>query len=478
MNWKDRVRQEQQLEERRAGQKKRKVTPFDLLALTPGDQVFYRPPTFDRPRSGSRAVVVRGPRQDVQSPSVRIRFPDGVEQTVPATQVGRAPHSGETPGYLLDARSRPSWPRLVALLREAAQLEADQAPGGPALRQEAEQRVRQLAGIVAPRGSEKAAKVDIARVLLEAATVEAAAAAARQAGRGGRGPVRHPHLPDPIQDVDVLRLNQEQRAMINNIAKCIHRRYFLSDAESRERVKIPGVLRQIVREAQREVGGTDAPAPTTGKGSELQGTLHDSLISAYQLSLEACQRLAAGDVQGAVTLAQKVQGHRAAYLQANAELERHRVKHHTGRYFHGDVLSVREEHEDGGMTQYYARLTIVYAEDGHSLTVANARELEALTATRVGAPGWASLCRWIEDQSERAGGRKQGRRQADDEHLIYQEHDDYLKLRPTLEKYPDLLRAFEAIRRALLLSERDKDIVRSEIPNKHPSPGWHAPATK
>ncbi len=148
------------------------------------------------------------------------------------------------------------------------------------------------------------------------------------------------------------------------------------------------------------------------------------------------------------------------YVQANTELDRARRKHHTGRYFHGDVLSVREEHEDGGMTQYYARLTIVFDKDGHSLVVANAAELESLTGTRAGLQAWTSLCRWIEDHSDRAGGRKQGRRQDDDEHLIYRESDDRLKLRDGLTAYPNLLRAFECIRRALLLVHGSADGAR------------------
>ena len=42
-------------------------------------------------------------------------------------------------------------------------------------------------------------------------------------------------------------------------------------------------------------------------------------------------------------------------------------------------------------------------------------------------------------------------------------------------RYPNLLRAFECIRRALLMPERDKDVLRSEIPETHPAPGHHDP---
>ncbi|MBB5234451.1 hypothetical protein [Deinococcus budaensis] len=456
------------------GRRPRKVTPLSLAALKPGDQVYYRPPSATRPYAGQRAQVVRAPRLDVKSPSLRLKFQDGAEKTVPVRQVGREGQPEVAP-YLVDARSRPSWKRLVAQLVEAGKLEAAEAPGGADLRQAAEQRARQLAGMVVPKGSEASKKVDVARVLLEAAQVEATAAAARQGGRAGRGPVRPVFLPDPTQDVDTARLNQDQRAMINNIARCIHLRYFLSDAEGRAGARVPGVLQQIVREAARPLGGTDLSTPSGGKKNAVAGIMEDSLRSAYQLALEACQQLDAGQTDHARALARQVQEHRLTYLTANAELEKYRVKHHTGRYFHGDVLSVRLEHDGGGMTQFYARVTFVYAEDGHTLIVANAAEIESLTATRVGAQGWASLCRWVEDTSERAGGRKQGRRQDDDEHLIYRDHDGYLELRPTLAKYPDLLRALEAVRRSLMIDERQKDIDLSEIPEHHPAPGYHPP---
>lgn len=481
MKWRDRLDEERRVSDLQTGRRPRKVTPLSLAALKPGDQVYYRPPSATRPYAGQRAQVVRGPRADVQAPSVRLKFQDGTEKTVPVRQVGRGGQPEAFP-FLVDARSRPSWKRLVAQLAEARTLEMIEAPGSAHLRQAAEQRARQLAGMVVPKGSEASTKVDVARVLLETAQVEATAAAAREAGRSGRGRVQPLHLPVPTHEAEVGRLNQEQRAMINNVAKCIHRRYFLSDKElrdlsdrERDDAKIHGVLRQIIRVGEQEHGPLAVKSPRGGKGNALHGLLEDSLTQAYPLALEACQMLVAGRDDLALTLALQVQEKRLNYLAARRELDRARVKHFTGRYFHGDVLSVRQEDANGGMTQYYARVTILYGEDGHSLVVANAAELESLTGTRVGAQGWASLCRWALDHSERAGGRRQGRRQDDDEHLIYRDHDDHLELREAVAQYPDLLRALECIRRALVCGEEHKDVLRSEIPPNHPVPGYHAP---
>ncbi|MDL2342582.1 hypothetical protein QOL99_00265 [Deinococcus sp. MIMF12] len=479
MNWKDRLIEEERLTERRAARKPRKALPSGLLSLKLGDPVYYRP-TRPHPRAGSRAVIVRGPRSGVQAPSVRLRFPDGAEQTVPVRHVGRTPAQPETPPYLADARSRPVWKRIIKMLASAAQEEGQ--PGAEPLRWDAEERMRQLAGMIAPGGSEKAIKADIARVLLEAAGAEAVAAAARQAGRGGRGPVTATHLPVPTQEAEVGRLTQEQRAMINNIARCIHRRYFLSDKEvrdlsegEREQAKIHGVLRQIIGVGESELGPMAVKSGGSGKGHRLHGELADALTRSYALAQEACQMLIAGRDDHALTLALQVQEQRLQYVTVGRELERARVKHFTGRYFHGDVLSVRVVDEDGGMTQYYTRLTIVYGEDGHSLVVANAAELEALTGTRVGPGGWADLCRWAEDLSDRAGGKKQGRRQDDDEHLIYRDHDGHLELRESVSRFPGLVRALECVRRALLVEHPLKDIPAGEIPPNHPQPGYHPP---
>ncbi|KQR40771.1 hypothetical protein [Deinococcus sp. Leaf326] len=473
-----------------------KVLPSSpLMALAQGAEVFYRPPRATHPRFGQRAQVVRTPRADVKSPSVRLKFADGELLSVPLLHVAAAPPPRADPPALVEARSRPTWGRWVQQLRtlraHEAALEDERAQPGATvshlqlvekeaarLRQDADQRGRQLAASVAPIGATRPEKDALFQVLLGAATAEAAAA--NLAGRDGRGPVQAPVLAAPVRDLTPADVERGSRAMLNNVAKCVHRRYFLSDSDvleltaaEREEAQIHRTLSRVIGLALADEGGTDAPLSDSRKGNELQGQLHDSLVNAYPLSLEVCQLLAAGKVAQATALADEVQGLRATYVAVNAELERARPKHGTGRYFHGDVLSVREPLEGGGMVQYYARLIILYGPDGHSVLVANAAEIESLTGTRAGPQAWGSLCRWIEDMSDRAGGRKQGRRQDDDEFLIYRESEGRLKLRAELAKYPNLVLALEAVRRALMLPHRLKDISESEIPEGHPGPGEH-----
>lgn len=485
-----------------------------LLSLSQGDMVFFVPPKTTHYRYGQKAKVLRGPRKDVRSPSVRVEFADGVAATLPARYMRRTPAKPIDPPFLVEARALPSWKRLV---RQLASLQDAAAGAAKEIGQAAEQRARQLAAMVG-RAATKEDRTQLVRILLEAAAAEAKSVEGKQAQRGGRGPVRHEAPAPATTTVDIDRLDQAQRAMLNLIAKSIHRRYFLSDRQIekgqfaaegqvtvlrqfddphlavREEVQIvrpedqtevQRSLRRIIGLGQQEAGSTEAKNKRGGKGSPIEGLLHDHLTAAYQKALEVCQHLSAGRADLAQMLAAQVQEHRLVVQAADAELDRHRVKHHTGRFFHGDILSVRQEHietdEQGefvayaGMTQYYARVVFVYDEDGHTLIVANAPELEGLTALQVGPQGWASLCRWVQDMSERAGGRKQGRRQDDDEHLIYQEHDGYLKLRPSTALYPDLIKALACIRAALMAEPLQKDVPRSDITAEHPQEGFHAP---
>lgn len=486
MNWKTNLQQAFDTVQRQQARKKKPHTPWDTLHLTTGDQVYFVPRDTTNDRYGHRATVIRPARNDVQNPTVRLEFSDGTQRTVQAKLVRRDAPKPVEPAYLQEARKLPSWSRLVNDVRHPVVTQRPNATTDQA----AQQRARQMAGMLRASIPEDARPV-AAQVLLDAARTDAQAQDARQAQRGGRGPVKRDPLTPPSTTVDTARLDQEQRAMINLIAKSIHRRYFLSDKQieaqlnehEREQAKVQSVLRQIIGIGQQEVGSADVKDHSAGKGNELHGLLHDHLTAAYQKALEACQQLHAGNTQNAMTLAAQVQAHRATYLAADAELEKHRRKHHTGRYFHGDILSVRQEHietdENGefiayeGMTQYYARVVFIYHDDGHTLTVANAAELESLTGMQVGPTGWASLCRWIEDHAERAGGRKQGRRQDDDAHLIYRNHHNHLELRSGLRKYPDMTEALDCIRRALQKGMHAQGIRQSELPAGAPFSGYH-----
>lgn len=479
-NWKRQLDQAQTITSRRDGQKPRRHV---TLALHAGDVVWYTPRKMTAPHAGQQATVTRAPKPGVQSPSVRLEFKDGEQRTVPVAHVARhAPRTDPAP-LVEDARRLPSWKRLVDLM----------AFDDPATQQQAENRARQIAGLVAPRAQRRTLSADLTATLLDAARADHAAALARRAGRNGKPAAPAIHGPIPTEDAARAHLDQEQRAMINRIALSIHRRYLLSDKElraltedDREKLKIHGILRQVIGLGERESGlphTTSATGPS--KGNTLYGELHEHLLEANRLALDACTALLAGQDDHALTLAMQVREHRLHYLAAQRATQQRRVKHGTGRFFHGDILSVRHEHvhldENGnfdgysGMTQYYARLIVLYGPDGHTLDIANADELEAITATRAGPQAWASLCRWIVDLSERADGRRAGRRQDDDEHLIYRENDGHLRLRQDVEaRFPGLLAALEVIRRALHVALPQQDITVPEL-GEAPAPGYHPP---
>ncbi|WP_295817987.1 hypothetical protein [uncultured Deinococcus sp.] len=526
MDWKEQLQvayDAQQRQQARATTKRR-ILPAGIATLQPGDAVYYVPRLVHRERYGQRATVVRAPRADVKAASVRVAFPDGHQQTVPARDVRRQAVALPEPTFLTDARTRPAWRRILHALAPHAQatLAAQRVHArlaeldGPALTPEilnarsalrfdlapleraqetaltdAQGRIRQLAGMVVPRG-QAPADVDVPRVLLDAAVAEALALAQRQAQRGGRGQPPAIRFPEPADDLAEVRLDQEQRALVNRIAMSIHRRYLLSDRDvrqlterEREQREIHGVLREIIGLGQREVGTPDsASRPGPRHGHELHGQAHDALTGQLPLALEACQWLLAGRPDHALTLARQVQRLQLQYTAARQHLDRHAVRQATGRYFRGDVLSVRTEHVEldeagnvrasAGMTQYYARLIVLYGADGHTLEIANIRELHAVTGARATPQAWRSLCRWIEDHSDRAEGKKPGRRQDDDEHLIYRDVEGYLKIRASLEQYPDLLQAFEVIRRALFTTLEAQGITLGELGDA-PAPGFHLP---
>lgn len=299
MTWKEQLQQAFEINERRQGQKKRRVTPFDVLALTPGDTVFFVPKDTTNDRYGQRAKVIRPARKDVQNPTVRLEFSDGMQRSVQARLVRRDAPKAVEPAYLQEARKLPSWPRLVTDVRHPAATERPDATTDQA----AQHRARQMAGMLRASIPENQ-RSTAAQVLLDAARMDAQAQEARQAQRSGRGPVRHEPPAPASTTVDTARLDQEQRAMINLIARSIHRRYFLSDRQieahlteqEREQAKIHGVLRQIIGLGQREVGSADVKDHRAGKGNELHGLLQDSLTAAYPKALEACQQLHAGNI--------------------------------------------------------------------------------------------------------------------------------------------------------------------------------------
>lgn len=463
-----------------------------LKPMQPGKTFLYQPRDPGLPHFGETVTVVRAPRLDVQNPSVRIRFEDGTEESVPPQRLRAVTGSvyrdtspaPEDPPLVQDARARPTWKRILNLLDELH--EADQT-GLPREQLDADVRHRtaQLAGMVSPSTSSSAEKAELTQQLRTYAELDAARRRASGPGRNGRPLPRPEPLPAPTTDAPEW-LDQQQRKMVNAIARSIHLRYFISDRDRQRTVHVPAHVRRAIREAgrseDRSIEQPDAKAP---RASELHRMAADEYQAMVGTALEVCQLLAVGKVREANALFDQQQRHRIAYALAQRQIEALRPQMHTGRFFHGDILSVRDEHaeydEEGtfvryhGMTQYYTRLTVIYGPDGYSVTVANAQELESRTATRAGDEAWRDLCRWIEDMSERREGRRQGRRQEDSETLIYRENEGSLRLRESIQaQYPRLTAALEVIRRSL--EPAANDVLDSEVPGteRHPERGYHA----
>lgn len=476
-----------------------------------GSRWIFVPRDTAHPMHGHVVEVVRPPRPDVQHPSIRVQPIEGDAFAARPAQLQRitrrdvVPTLDTTP-QLADARTRPMWPRLLVLchdLHEADRsLAALHADDDQAVRRSAEARAAEaraavthraatLAGMVVPRGTRPAVRDQVAQDIVRAAAHDAAQQRAARAGRDGRTLPPAAAVVEPSLVTDPARLERHQRHMINRIALSIHRRYFLSDRElrdldaaDREEEGITRVIGALIEGEQRKVGTSVTPADTR-KGSQLHGTLDDNLMAAHRLSMELSNLVLADKWAEARAAAAQIRAHRLAAAQAQLELSRSRAKVDTGRFVHGDVLSVRDEHvvldDDGefvrydGMTQYYVRLIVLHHGQGYGVVVANARELEVLTGHVVPPGAWQDLARWIEDLSERLDGKRPGRRQDDDEHLIYQEREGYLELRPSLKKYPDLLRALSCIRAALEVTPDVQGILPSEI-GEAPEPGRHQPA--
>lgn len=469
--------------------KARRLTP-----MQPGEAFLYQPSKAGVPHAGETVTVVRAPRLDVQNASVRVRFEDGTEATVPPQRLKRLPPGekytvplppppDQDPPLVQDARARPAWKRLLGLIQQLEDAERTGQPREP-LEEAVRHRAAQLAGMISPRGTPADERSLLATQLRVYAGLDAARSRAAKPGRNGRPLPPERPLPAPTQDAPEW-LDQQQRKMLNAIARSIHLRYFISDRDTHRTVRVPAHVRRAIREAGRsEDRSIEQPQAKPPRASEVHRAAADGYREMVGAALEVCQLLAAGKDREARALLDRQQAHRVTYALAQRQAEALRPAHHTGRYFHGDILSVRDEHaeydEEGtfvryhGMTQYYTRLTVIYDADGYSVTVANAHELESRTATHAGEAAWRDLCRWIEDTSDRREGKRQGRRQDDDAHLVYRDNDGHLRLRESIQQlYPRLPAALEVIRRALEPALSDVDM--NDIPGdeKHPERGYH-----
>lgn len=270
----------------------------------------------------------------------------------------------------------------------------------------------------------------------------------------------------------MTRLSQLERREINLVAQAIHRRQIVpeaprtaaeSEAETKER-QARMKSHRLIHAAARQAGGALNP-PSTPAGPPVSlsaAQLEEHGRASYADALEACRLLLAGHETQARLIAGRALAHRRAWDYAGKAHARENAAGHTGRYFRGELFSVRdygEEDEGGGeraFTQYYFRLILVWAADGHTLEVANAPELEAAAGLDVGAPAWRDLCRWIDEHSSPEGRARKGRPVADDMHLIFMDDGGHLRPRKFVQdRYPQLLAALSCLRRAMLWGSLD-----------------------
>ncbi|MGY2892497.1 hypothetical protein [Deinococcus sp. UYEF24] len=499
--------EQQAAKETRTTQQAKEARAAQLGRFTVGLQCQYRKVNgrIDLARQNAFVTVVRGPNLKAEHPSIRVKFADDVERSVPPGHlwlIGETPEAlPQEPVPLTDARRRPSWARLVQLivvaLDEHETAEADrpevfvkgsirEALPGPELR-EAEQRARQLTGMVLPKNAPE--WEETAALLFEAAIEEAKISREKRPGRAGHVPLPPERYERPSTRPNTERLDQEARALINTIATCITRRYFLSDAEQRPQLdqrkrQQAAAIRVLIRGSEEEVGGgyEERRQP---RGHPVQQFARESYLGAYREFVAAGMALLDGKPEDALLYAAEGKRHRENYLVANSLLEKDQPEIMTGRWTHGEYLSVREYDEKGGFKQWYVRVVFVYAEDAITLTVANPLQLENLGGVEVGDNGWRDLCRWVLDNSPE-GGKQQGRPQGDDRTMVYRDRGDgdpleaaSYKLRDGLTtRYPGLVRALDCIRRAMVQSLPELNPEEGELPEGKPEAGYHAPPPK
>ena len=256
-------------------------------------------------------------------------------------------------------------------------------------------------------------------------------------------------LPRPVRlnPVDWLRINTDERKLINLIAQSIIRGSVVDLDEPPE----------------------DQPLPRQPKGDSLEQAMRTAGRRAYSYAKVAAQELLNGNVELATQYASAAQLEDLRYADARRHLSTEPARLHTGRYHRGVIFkigvprAVTEEGPDNVPVQrlvfdpFYFPLVILWGADGVSLTVANATEIEARSGIDVGETGWSDLIAWLHHQDRRLGGTGRGRPIKDLKHLIYREHHGALETREVIrDGFPGAIRAFEALRRTLTRTPQDR----------------------
>ena len=255
-------------------------------------------------------------------------------------------------------------------------------------------------------------------------------------------------LPRParLNPVDWLRMNTEERKLINLIAASI--------------------IRGSVVDLDEPLEPMPARQP---KGDSLEQAMRTAGRRAYSYAKVAAQELLNGNIDLATQYASAAQIEDLRYADARRHLSTEPARLHTGRYHRGVVFkigvprAVTEEGPDNVPIQrlvfdpFYFPLVILWGSDGVSLTVANATEIEARSGIDVGETGWSDLIAWLHHQDRRLGGTGRGRPVKDMKQLIYRENQGALKTREVIrDQFPGAIRAFEALRRTLTRTPQDR----------------------
>lgn len=396
------LQRERTAQQRREATYRQQFSVGRTFRFEPRDQAVANPDAdaeaerVPHPRFGETVTVVRAPRLDTKSGSVRVQFEDGAELTVRPKSLKRI----ETDPFI-----RP---------KDAPQ----QAP---------------------------------------------------RPGRLLNPPIQYPETPPlPTTPQALHRITQDARAEINWLAQSIHRRHFVEPKKHERPSDRP------LEDLKRSQPNSSADA----------GSIRENWLGSYSDAMQACKAMSRGAWEEAGHYALLALRKQSDYRRASIRLEQTVVRTSVGRFFNGELLSVRHYHPcddprlNAAFEQWYVRLVLVWAEDGVSLTVANSAQLEAESGIEVGPDGWGDLVRWIHDLTETLDGKRRGRRMNDDRELIYlwrEDEERFVLRRPIYARYPALPRAFEALRRAMhSLEELDPD----ELPDGRPPIGYHPPTPR
>lgn len=435
-------------EERQRQQRKVILSRLDI-----GAKVLYspKPGRGDVLHAGLSCEVVRPGKPGAKNPTMRVKFADGHQLTVPPSLLERLTTAfkerpAPTPLHpvTLALRERTSYKVLLHLAAAELNPEADEST-------RVETRAQALKMV---RGHLKAypQEADLMQLVTELLDVVWREAALRfdRRARRQRTAEPAPERPQYLLSVTAAHLSRLQRQEANLIAAAILEGDVIHDKRPDDLAPPRGPAAQPSRQ------------PEVGEYEVAYREMHHNAMLCVRYSLSNSPSLAYHHA----ALADDA---RLRYETLTAELTQRRVDHWSGRYHDGDryrvMLPVNEDQtidlEEAEQWEAYAfDLVIVWAEDGCSLDVANGVEIEAASGVWVGNEGWSSLCHWLEHHDDRLNrGTQRGRQFEDHNDLIWRvrsEADGYRLRTNIAESYPGIERALEAVRCLARLENREQ----------------------